>query len=393
MHILLKLLVLVLISSDVGITTQHMHACLHTHGTASSRPSLLHSGRASTVVWGSGFFMNYQRDRENNIFRHLQLRGGSSRSQAAARNKAKYLAQKMGYRVDAVRRAGEQKLRDKHDAMTSSGPSKKQSEEQRMERELDELENAPFNPPQDAVSIAAAEKRAQLLSSKYTPGEMVEIEDSEEWRRATEGEPGATTHTLDVWDDDSEFVHKYNERYWALAEGRDVSPVPEQTCDMWDMTRPDGTCWGDEKVPQLKWGQDPVEIAGILGDRHDQRSQEQWIGEEQLFYIEQMKREAVENATIDVDARARQIYVDLVNSCAHPEGGGGGGGDVPQPSTAWNLCYQVALRENAKAQDEALEMLRQKRVRYDPQTDDKYFFCDVYACPNEFVYKCACASM
>lgn len=34
------------------------------------------------------------------------------------------------------------------------------------------------------------------------------------------------------------------------------------------------------------------------------------------------------------------------------------------------MCLQVARRENAKAQEEALEQLRIKRLRYDPEIDD-----------------------
>jgi len=293
----------------------------------------------------------------------LSLRGGGgSRGSAASRQKSRFLANKVSWKVDAHRRKTEQKMRDKLVAQASSAADKRDAEEQRMARELNTLEGAPFDPPRDPASLKAAEARARSLAARYAPGELVEIEDSEEWARATEGDPGAKTHTITLYEDQSAFLR---ERAEASARG---GPEQRETCDEWDIMHPSGVLWGDEKVPALEWGQDPGEIPGLLGDADDMREQEQWVGARRLHHIEQAKAAAVSGASIDVEARARELYALLAREARTA------GCDLPQPAVSWDLCFQVALRENVKAQDAALEELRVRCVRYDPEVDDSSEF-------------------
>jgi len=275
----------------------------------------------------------------------LHLRGGSGRATAAGRSKSKYLAQKVGWKVDDHRRKTEQKMRDKLVAQASSAVTKR-DEEVRMASELDTLQGTPFDPPRDPASLKAAEERARSLGTKYKPGQIVEIEDSEEWFRETEGDPNAKTHSITLYEDQSRFLR---ERAEAFARG---SPEPRETCDEWDILHPSGFLWGDEKVPTLEWGQDPAEIPGLLGDAADMRGQEQWIGEAGVHKIEEAKAKALSEAAIDVEARARGLYALLAREARTA------GCDLPQVGVTWDLCFQVALRENAKAQEEALERLR-----------------------------------
>ena len=276
----------------------------------------------------------------------MHLRGGSGRATAAARSKSKFLAQKVGWKVDDHRRKTEQKMRDKLVAQASSAATKRNEEVQRMASELDTLQGAPFDPPRDPASLKAAEERARSLVAKYKPGQIVEIEDSEEWFRETEGDPNAKTHSITLYEDQSRFLR---ERAEAFARG---SPELQETCDEWDILHPSGVLWGDEKVPTLEWGQDPAEIPGLLGDAADMRGQEQWIGEAGVHEIEEAKAKAQSEAAIDVEARARGLYALLAREARTA------GCELPQVGVTWDLCFQVALRENAKAQEEALERLR-----------------------------------
>ena len=107
---------------------------------------------------------------------------------------------------------------------------------------------------------------------------------------------------------------------------------------------------------------------------------EQWVCEEELHHIARAKAEAVKKASIDVGARAQELYLQFLRTESaqeqqaedrikmevgedvegeEGEGGqevaGGEGrsavsGHVPQVEACWAMCYQVALRENAKAQ-------------------------------------------
>ena len=151
-----------------------------------------------------------------------------------------------------------------------------------------------------------------------------------------------------------------------------------------------------------------------------QRGMEQWVGEEELHYITEAKAEAIKKASIDVDARAQELYLEFVRA----EMGGGSDGEgpdtlarpapspaqagvvggstmevdgvagedetgaewrgpldkeellrrsegrVPQAQACWDMCYQVALRENAQAQAAGLEELRVRRLRFDPDEDE-----------------------
>lgn len=276
----------------------------------------------------------------------LRLRGGSGRATAASRQKSKFLALKVGWKVDAHRRKAEQKMRDKLVAQASSAATKRDEEVQRMASELDTLQGTPFDPPLDPASLKAAEKRTRSLVAKYKPGQIVEIEDSEEWYRETEGDPSTKTHSITLHEDQSKFLC---ERAEAFARG---SPEPRETCDEWDIMHPSGVLWGDEKVPTLDWDQDPAEIPGLLGDAAEMRGQEQWIGEAGVHEIEEAKAKAKSEASIDVEARARELYALLAREAR------ASGCDLPQVGATWDLCFQVALRENAKAQEEALERLR-----------------------------------
>ena len=179
----------------------------------------------------------------------LRLRGGS-RAAAAGRAKAKYLAQKLSSQVDAHRRKSERKIREKMIAGAESAASKRQAAEERIERELSMIEDQPFDPATDAASVEADERRSEMFRSKYAPGQIVELEDSEEWRRETEGDPSTKMHTMDVFRDQTELIRAHNERH---AKG-----LPEaftETGDEWDNVRPDGKMWGEEEVPKLVWDQ------------------------------------------------------------------------------------------------------------------------------------------
>ena len=180
----------------------------------------------------------------------LRLRGGTSRATSQARAKAKYLAQKVGLQVDAHRRKSERKMRDQLVAMAQSPASKRQAEEERIESELSRIQDAPFDPPTDAASVAHAQQRSESLRSKYTPGQIVEIEDSEEWHRETEGDALFQTHSIEVFQDQVPIIRENNERH-----DEDIQDEYVETCDEWDNVRPDGKYWGDEEVPKLQWEQ------------------------------------------------------------------------------------------------------------------------------------------
>lgn len=180
----------------------------------------------------------------------LRLRGGS-RSQAAGRAKARYLAQKLSSQVDVQRQKLKRKMRDKMIAKTQSPATRMQEEEERVERRLSMIEDRPFDPATDAESMEADERRSELFRAKYTPGQMVEIEDSEEWRRETEGDASSKMHRIDVFEDQTELIRAHNERY---EKGISADAYTE-TGDEWDNVRPDGRLWGEQKVPQLSWGQ------------------------------------------------------------------------------------------------------------------------------------------
>jgi hypothetical protein len=104
----------------------------------------------------------------------------------------------------------------------------------------------------------------------------------------------------------------------------------------------------------------------VLGVPDKEQELEQWIGEEELERLQQAEAAAREGAAIDVEARARDLLASLVREAAEE----GEGGELAQPVASWMMCLQVARRENAKAQEEALEQLRIKRLRYDPEIDD-----------------------
>ena len=210
-------------------------------------------GREARGLWPCMHAKRGQRERvDEPLFLRqglLRLRGGS-RAAAAGRAKAKYLAQKLSSQVDAHRRKSERKMREKMIAGAESAASKRQAEEERIERELSMIEDQPFDPATDAASVEADERRSEILRSKYAPGQIVELEDSEEWRRETEGDPSTKMHTMDVFRDQTELIRAHNERY---AKG-----LPEaftETGDEWDNVRPDGKMWGEEEVPKLAWDQ------------------------------------------------------------------------------------------------------------------------------------------
>lgn len=258
----------------------------------------------------------------------LHLRGGS-RATSAMRSKAKLLAKKLEWNVESQRRKTDQKMRDKIVNMASSASSKRQDEIRRIEQELGALEESPFDPPRDSASLKAAGERARYLASKYTPGQIVELEDSEEWHRETEGDPSKRTTSLDVFEDQTQIIREHNARY-ASSEPKD-----HETCDEWDVTRPDGAFWGEDKVPKLEWGQDAAEIAGLLGDEDEQRSLEQWIGEEALHELQLAQAAARKNASIDVDARVRELYAELARESNHSSS------SLPQAAASRELCRQV----------------------------------------------------
>ena len=81
-------------------------------------------------------------------------------------------------------------------------------------------------------------------------------------------------------------------------------------------------------MPRLEWGQDPAEIAGVLGVPDKEQELEQWIGEEELERLQQAEAAAREGAAIDVEARARDLLASLVREAA----GRGRGGNLPSPS-------------------------------------------------------------
>lgn len=180
----------------------------------------------------------------------LRLRGGS-RAQAAGRAKARYLAQKLSSQVDVQRQKLKRKMREKMIAQTQSPATRKQEEEERVERRLSMIEDRPFDPATDAESMEADERRSELFRSKYTPGQMVEIEDSEEWRRETEGDASSKMHRIDVFEDQTELIRAHNERH----EKGISEDAHTETSDEWDNVRPDGRIRGARKVPQLSWGQ------------------------------------------------------------------------------------------------------------------------------------------
>ena len=306
----------------------------------------------------------------------LRLRGGS-RATHQARAKAKYLAMTVERSIETARDRAEQrkrnKLADEGSAGVTSATSKHGAELQRIERELGALEHQPFSPPRDPASLAAAERRAAELTSKYAPGEIVEISDSDEWHRATEGESGTATHSISILEDQTALIQRHNMRFARAGTGENGEGLHGKFHERHSW-RPDGA-WmnevsdsdsGGESVPRLEWGQDPSEIAGVLGDPDKEQELEQWIGEEELERLQQAEAAAREGAAIDVEARARDLLASLVREAAEE----GEGGELAQPVASWMMCLQVARRENAKAQEEALEQLRIKRLRYDPEIDD-----------------------
>ena len=312
MLVLFKLLMIIL-CADVGVVIMPPHTTSHALCPGNRGPYGQHK---SVTSW---------------LFR---LRGGSP-GQSTSRAKSKFLAYKVERQVSTHQDRKHQKMRNKLVAIAKTGGSNANTAptaEEGMGGELDALDAQSSDPPSDAVARDAAQAQADAFDAKYPPGEIVEISDSEEWRRVTAVD--AKTHSVSVFEDQTELIRKHNERFAAGIEAN----MQEQSDD-WDLAPPDGMPRGEEKVPRLEWGQDPAEIAGLLGDFAEQRGLEQWIGERQLHYLQEAEADALAKAAIDVEARARELYIELVRDAAGEEGSGGG--DLPQPRVAFQLCLQV----------------------------------------------------